>query len=413
MTPYCRRIQTYSCQNLELQISNRYVGKELSGVLATGPDIAAVLVEGGSSRQAITEQREELREAVLREALLRHPDQTARPAIAYPQFDKISTAWKLSLPGPTTGLTSPVFKEVMAMHLLLPSIVCREVVGKRVGASGAVAGPFGDEIMCAQLPGDSWRWRHDAVKLCLMNICNDSKIRADAEVFGLFRDLIPPELVQEGGELQYGRQRVGLTPDLLLRIPTPDGVTDQLGEVKAMSAGVSRYPSGRTEKQADRRARELPATYRRPLERLDQARGTAPGATGPLVARLQGYGELLCLVAGAWADCSTHLNELIVTCAESRVAHLCRSTGRPELEGQLGTITGQYRRLLSSCIVRAQAQCLMSRVGVISPEARVAAKRREVAGRMERELREERRAQWMASVRGPGWARRGRCHMLV
>ena len=88
----------------------------------------------------------------------------------------------------------------------------------------------------------------------------------------------------------------------------------------------------------------------------------------------------------------------------------CRSTGRPELESQLGVVTGQYRRLLSSCIVRAQAQCLISRIGVISPEARVAAQRREVAGRLERELREERQAQWMASLRGPGWARRGRCH---
>ena len=46
----------------------------------------------------------------------------------------------------------------------------------------------------------------------------------------------------------------------------------------------------------------------------------------------------------------------------------------------------------------------------ISPEARFAAQRREVAGRLERELREERQAQWMASLRGPGWARRGRCH---
>ena len=53
---------------------------------------------------------------------------------------------------------------------------------------------------------------------------------------------------------------------------------------------------------------------------------------------------------------------------------------------------------------------LISRIGVISPEARVAAQRREVAGRLERELREERQAQWMASLRGPGWARRGRCH---
>ena len=156
----------------------------------------------------------------------------------------------------------------------------------------------------------------------------------------------------------------------------------------------------------------MPASYRRPLERLDQRRGTPAGATGPLVARLNGYGELLCLVAGAWGDCSTHLHELIVTCAESRVAHLCRSTGRPELESQLGVVTGQYRRLLSACIVRAQAQCLISRIGVISPEARVAAQRREVAGRLERELREERQAQWMASLLGPGlaWARRGRCH---
>ena len=33
-----------------------------------------------------------------------------------------------------------------------------------------------------------------------------------------------------------------------------------LGEIKAMSAGVSRYPAGKTEKQAVRRARELPGT---------------------------------------------------------------------------------------------------------------------------------------------------------
>ena len=80
-----------------------YLGKELEGSLAKGPDIAGELEEGQSSRQLITEQREQLREAVLREALLRHPDQTARPAIAYPQLDKLTTAWKLSLPGPTTG----------------------------------------------------------------------------------------------------------------------------------------------------------------------------------------------------------------------------------------------------------------------------------------------------------------------
>ena len=87
-----------------------------------------MLVEGGSSKKVVTEQREELCEA-----LLPHPDQIARLVIAYGQFEKISTAWKLSLPGPTTGLTSPVFKEMVAMHLLLLNIVCKEVVGKRFG----------------------------------------------------------------------------------------------------------------------------------------------------------------------------------------------------------------------------------------------------------------------------------------
>ena len=65
----------------------------------------------------------------------------------------------------------------------------------------------------------------------------------------------------------------------------------------------------------------------------------------------------------------------------------------------------QYRRLLSTCIVRAQAQCLISRLGVISPQAREAARRREVAGRMERQLKEERRVNWMANLLGPGSAR--------
>ena len=150
--------------------------------------------------------------------------------------------------------------------------------------------------------------------------------------------------------MEIDSQRVGLTPDQLLRIPTPDGVGDRLGKIKVMSAGGSRYPAGKTEKQADRRARELPGSYRRPLERLDQqVRGTAPGETGALVARLQGFGDLLCLVAGAWGDSSKDLHQLVQICAESRVDHFCRSTGRPELEGKLSVIVSQYRRLLSTC----------------------------------------------------------------
>ena len=62
--------------------------------------------------------------------------------------------------------------------------------------------------------------------------------------------------------------------------------------------------------------------------------------------------------------------------------------------------------------VRAQAMCILARVGLITPAAREAARRRQVAMRLEEQMREERRAQWMASLQGPGWARRGRCHGL-
>ena len=66
-------------------------------------------------------------------------------------------------------------------------------------------------------------------------------------------------------KMKVDSQTVGLTADQLLRIPTPDGVRNWLGESKVVSAGVSRYPAGETEKQADRRG-----SYRRPLQRLDQ-----------------------------------------------------------------------------------------------------------------------------------------------
>ena len=79
------------------------------------------------------------------------------------------------------------------------TLACKEVVGQRLGAGGAVAGPFGDELMCAHLVGDSWRWRHDEIKLCIVNMCNESKVRAEAEVFGQFRDLLPPHLFEQGG----------------------------------------------------------------------------------------------------------------------------------------------------------------------------------------------------------------------
>ena len=169
----------------------------------------------------MTDQREEWREALLAEALKQHGNQAARPVLAYPQLDKLSTAWKLALPGPTTGLSSPVFKEVMALHLCLPSPACSSIVGERVGAHGVV-GMFGDEVMTATLPQDTWRTRHDTFKVVMVNIANEARIPIDCEVFGHFRDLIPAQLLEEGAELGFARQRLDLCPDFILQASTTD-----------------------------------------------------------------------------------------------------------------------------------------------------------------------------------------------
>lgn len=88
---------------------------------------------GWTGRHVVTEQQVELREAVVAEALRVHGDQTARPLLMYPQLDKLSIAWKLALPGPTSGLTTPVFKEVLAQALCLPSPACSSILGQQIG----------------------------------------------------------------------------------------------------------------------------------------------------------------------------------------------------------------------------------------------------------------------------------------
>ena len=126
--------------------------------------------------------------------------------------------------------------------------------------------------------------------------------------------------------------------------------------------------------------------------------------TSPLVRRLQSFGELQTFVVGNWGEGSEDLHAPRPNLCRGRVSRICRSSGRPEAEHLLGTIVGQYCRLISTCAVRAQAMCTLARVGLISPAAREAARRRQVAMRMEAQMKEERKAQWMASLRGPGWA---------
>jgi hypothetical protein len=99
-------------------------------------------------------------------------------------------------------------------------------------------------MCCKNLPGDTWRARHDTGKLAIVNECVNAKLVHDCEVYGLFADIIPAHATAQGEVLEWGRARQGLIPDFRLRLTSPGGLTDHLAELKFVSAGVSWFPRG-------------------------------------------------------------------------------------------------------------------------------------------------------------------------
>ena len=403
--------RAWGSMRLEAQECSNYLGKELGGELAAVCDIAGGERTEGSTRRAIVQQREGLRHDVLSLALQRHGDREARPVTVFQNFDEISGAWLLALPGPDNGLSSPVFSEAMAAHLCLPSpaVTAGQWVGKTTVRGGAVIDKFGDAIMCCKhLPGDTWRARHDTGKLAIVSECLDAKVVHDCEVYGLFADLIPAQASDQGENLEWGRARQGLIPDFRLRLPSPGGLTDHLAELKFVGAGVSWFPRGVAGKGTDRRANGLPNLYKTKLKPLDaRYHATPPDQRGPLVRRLESYGRVQGLVVGPWADCSKDLHALVKVMGETKVAAKARERGRQASDNELGLVISQIRKYLSTAFVRAQSLCLINRLCFLGEGAKAAAGRRDLARRLEVSRKRDLQAHFQAHIRGQGLSRVG------
>ena len=176
--------------------------------------------------------------------------------------------------------------------------------------------------MCSnQIPGDSWRTRHDTVKQQIVIEAALAKIPTDCEVYSLFSDLLPAALEGVGGELQWGRARQGKVPDFKFLVPSPEGPVPRLAELKVINAGKTWYPRGKDGKGVERRAGGLTKEYERVLRGYDVrfhgaeplVQGQPEPVPGPLVARFRNYGGLSegQLVAGPWGDLSPHLHQLL------------------------------------------------------------------------------------------------------
>ena len=403
--------QAWDSIRLEAQTCSNYLGKELEGVLAVVAVKAGQDNTDGTTRRSVVQQREGLRHEVLTLGLVRHADREARPVTVFQNFDKISGAWLLSLPGPDTGLSSPVFREAMAAHLCLPSpaVAAGGWVGKSTVRGGAVIDMFGDAVMnCKHLPGDTWRARHDTGKLAIVTECINAGLIHDCEVYGLFADLIPAQALALGQDLEWGRARQGLVPDFRLRLPTPNGITDHLAELKFIGAGLSWFPRGVAGKGADRRANGLPNLYKKKLIPLDSRFHLTPqGQTGPLVRRLESFGKLEGLVVGPWGECSKDMHMLVKVLGETKIAAKARASGRQPSDNELGVIIAQIRKYLSSTFVKAQSLCLINRLGYLGQGAKAAAGRRDLAKRLEVSRKRDLYAHFQAHIRGRGLSREG------
>ena len=151
------------------------------------------------------------------------------------------------------------------------------------------------------------------------------------------------------------------------------------------------------------RARGLQGLYKGKLAKYDtKYHGTAPGQVGPLVQRLDSYGKLWGLVVWPWGEGSKDLHSLITVIGKTMVETRGRERGWEGGAGEMGQVIGQLRRRLSCTFVKAQALCLLSRLGQLGPGAKAAAERRHDAKRAETERRREAQAHWQAHVRGRG-----------
>ena len=86
----------------------------------------------------------------------------------------------------------------MSAFLALPSPVCQPLVGTKLLQSGRLVDPFGDMIMCEKLPFDTWRTRHDLVKVTFEELATEAGAIVQPEVYGLFSHLIPSVATAEG-----------------------------------------------------------------------------------------------------------------------------------------------------------------------------------------------------------------------
>ena len=123
------------------------------------------------------------------------------------------------------------------------------------------------------------------------------------------------------------------------------------------------HPTRDSVKAVDKRAGVLTEEYMKKAKQVDRVYGgVAEGVVGRVQRRLEDFGQVRGLVFGAFGEASEGVHELVHVLANSRLKAEGMQQGRQTESGELGVLVGQIRRILSVTAVRAQAECLLSRL---------------------------------------------------
>ena len=408
--------QAWATLQQRAQQMSDYLGEEsLTGPLEVDVEGAGVGSTTGATRMAITTQLEGLTLSTLTKHLGEYRHRKARPVCLNQQKDKMTTAWLLALPTPQGSISSPIFREGLAMVLALPSPACRDRVGQRIG--GGRVDVWGDVVKCDNsLIGGGWTIRHDRTKGEIMRMLSWSGIVATCEVSGLFQHLVPPA-AQDRPEVK--RQSHVMIPDFRLQLPhttpgldlAPGETATRLAELK-FTCSEQHYRTGVRQREfqraVERRAGLLMGEYQAKADRMDTLLGEE--GRGRVRRQLDQYGKLVGVVVGKYLELSEGGHLLLDAMASSRVASQERTSGLASANAamEVGVVRGELRRQLSVVNLRASMACLLDRLHQAGEGGRMRGKRQEWMVREEERMRDEREMIWAARVRGRSLLQPGR-----
>jgi hypothetical protein len=285
------------------------------------------------------------------------------------------TGW----PGRCTGSDLPndlfriIFQRLFGLPLTCLTQVHNASFVNNRGNQAQSVDRYGKSLTGAKLPGDTDRVRHDKMKILVHQVLTVSGCGSQVEPVHVFGDLMSAETRLAEQRLNT---RVGIQPDILLRV----SADDEIGEIKGVGncvSNMSRATRDRTATQyaVTRRERDVKTEYIRKANAIDRrqghgnsaARGDPPQSEwGPVRTRLNEY-KVLGLAFGAHGELSPDLVALTKRCASaaaSRRRHELPIGGLRSLEG---LIRWQYSCRLGMAAQRAHAEHLRDRIAIALP----------------------------------------------